>query len=441
MALSILCIAGTVLHPWTAQPASRYLLTVAVVDDHTLTLDNNKDLLQIDHARYHGHYYSDKAPYQPLLAAPFYQAFRALGGNAFPHGKHGHDPDASFHWGRWWVGFWSATVPAMALVILLHRLVIQVRPAVATPVALALSLGTMLLPFSGMLFGHVLSALFLTGGWILIRRPEARARALFFAGVLLAASVGTEYPLAIPVAVLGVVALLAHGLRGAVALITGGVVGAVPLMAYNWLTFQDPFSVSYQGHLPNFQGSGALGVYNLVGPQADELRKALIGDRGLLTLTPVAAMAVAFAVLSITERSRTRRDGLLALVVLVAMWIMSAGIDGYGGSSPGPRYLIPVLPFLAIPLADAWARFPRICGAATVFGVVAMVTAVMTDPLVNTAQTHALRGWVNRFLNGEVSPSIPGELVGTWGLYGIVATGLAAAVTAILVDRRLGSAS
>lgn len=441
MVAAVLLVTGTVLDSWTAQPASRYLLTVAVVDHRTIALDDHADLLQEDQARHGGHVYSDKAPYQPLLAAPFYRAFRAVGGDAFPFGDQRGSPDASFHWGRWWVGLWTASAAGAALCVVLRRLVAQVWPPVATRVALSLSFGTLLLPLSSTLFGHVLSALFLAGGWLLVRRGDLPARTAFLAGVLLSAGVGTEFPVAVPAAVVTVAALRAHGPRPALVLAAGGVLGAIPLLTYNWLAFDNPFTTAYQGHLASFSGSGALGVYNLVWPQADELWKSLAGDRGLFTMTPICFLAVAIAGASLRRGSAIRRDATMALVILVAMCFLSTGIDGYGGASPGPRYLVPVLPFLAVPLAEAWHRAPVLCGAATAVGTVPMVLATITVPLIDTDYTQSFRVWVDKAVGGELVPSVPGELLGDWALVATVVLGLACAAAAALLDRRSQAAA
>ena len=434
MALAIFCIGGTVLHPWSAQPASRYLLTVAVVDHHTVSLDQDRHLLGVDQAEFEGHSYSDKAPYQPLLAAPFYQAFRAVGGDAFPADDQVLGTDGPFHWGRWWVTVWSATVPAILLSIVVRRLVLTVRPSVATPVALALSLGTMLLPFAGELFGHVLAALFLTSAWLLIRRPAVDTKVMLGAGLLLSAAVGTEYPVVIPAVVMVIAAITAHGWRSNVALTLGGLAGAVPMLAYHWLVFESPFTTAYQGHMPNFPTSGALKIYNLAVPQGDELVKALVGDRGLFTLAPVCALACGFAVLAITGSTRTRRDGVIALVALGSLWVVSAGIDAYGGWSPGPRYLIPVLPLLAVPLAEAWARLPRLCTLAALVGTVSMLLATITDPEVPTGVDKPIRLWFDMLLDGRVARSVPGEMLGDAGLFVVIAVGVGAAVAALHSD-------
>lgn len=441
MALAILLLAGPVLDSWTAQPAPRYLLTVAVVDHGTLTLDVNAQRLGPDQAEFGGHVYSDKAPYQPLLAVPAYLAARAVGADAFTTPADGDQNLGDFHWARWWVTLWSATAPAIVLCLLLRGLIAQVHPDVATPAALALSLGTLLLPFASALFGHVLAAAFLAGAWVLARGSAPTARRMLASGLLLGAAVGTEYPTVIPGAAIALAVLLAAGWAATAWLGLGAAAGVVPLLVYNWAAFGSPFETAYQGNLPNFQGSGAFGVYNLVGPQADELRKAMIGDRGLLTLTPICALALVGAVYAIARRTPTRRDAVMGLVVLAATWIMSAGIDGYGGSSPGPRYLIPALPFLAVPLAEAWRRVPRLCGAAAVVGLVPMLAATMTAPLVDTDYTRSARYWLDRVVRGELSVSVPGELLGTWALYLVVAGGLACAAMALVMDHRAGRRS
>jgi hypothetical protein len=216
----------------------------------------------------------------------------------------------------------------------------------------------------------------------------------------------------------------------------GSLVGAIPLFAYNTIAFGNPLETAYQGNLQNFQGSGAFGVYNLVAPQADELRRALIGDRGLLTLTPICLLALAGGVIAIIQRAPARRDAIMAGVILVTMLLASAGIDGLGGASPGPRYLIPAIPFLAVPLAEAWRRVPLVCYAATAVGVVAMAAATMTAPLVRSGYTMSLSYWLHRVVEGRVTRSVPGELVGDWLLYVSVIAGIGCAIAAVVLDRR-----
>jgi len=64
-----------------------------------------------------------------------------------------------------------------------------------------------------------------------------------------------------------------------------------------------------------------------------------------------------------------------------------------GGGSPGPRFLVPILPFLAIALACAWRRHPGVTAALAIPSVVTMAAATVTYPLVGTADTGQ---WVDR---------------------------------------------
>src|SRR5919201_6305238 len=41
------------------------------------------------------------------------------------------------------------------------------------------------------------------------------------------------------------------------------------------------------------------------------------------------------------------------------LWLAAGYFDPLGGLSPGPRYFVPALPFLALGLADAYGRWPR----------------------------------------------------------------------------------
>jgi len=65
--------------------------------------------------------------------------------------------------------------------------------------------------------------------------------------------------------------------------------------------------------------------------------------------------------------------------VTLAFIVYEAGYyDPYGGTSPGPRFLIPALPFLAIGLAPAYRRWPRIFALAALVSTALMIDASAT---------------------------------------------------------------
>ena len=420
LVVAILLISGFIIPSWSAQSQSRYTLTVAIVEDHSFKLDPYEDRLTDDQAQFEGHIYSDKAPYQPIGAAPFFQLYRLAGGLSFTD------------FGLWWVTLWSAAIPAMALAVVIRRMVARTHPEVATRATVAIVLGTTMLPFASQLFGHVLAALCIAGAWHLLRRHDYPSTvATFAAGALLGVGIGTEYPVAvIAVIMLAHVATLRSWSR-VVALSAGTVIATLPLLAYNWIVFGGPFELAYQGHLKNFKGEGALGVYNLKTPRGGEILRTLAGPKGLFILTPVVLFAVAGALLAIAKRTSTRRDAWVALVSLALMLVVSTGIDGYGGASPGPRYLIPVLPLLAVPLASAWRRWPLFCGATAAIGAAFMLLANVTNPI----SYAGLRFWLDHLWSLDLANNILTGSDHSWVILVPTAAGIALIVALIAKER------
>ena len=57
-----------------------------------------------------------------------------------------------------------------------------------------------------------------------------------------------------------------------------------------------------------------------------------------------------------------------------------------GGGTPGPRFLMPIVPYLALPLALAYRRFPVTTLALAVPSALFMLTATLTFPLSLVAE-------------------------------------------------------
>jgi len=66
---------------------------------------------------------------------------------------------------------------------------------------------------------------------------------------------------------------------------------------------------------------------------------------------------------------------------VVLVWITNASVlDGWhAGWGVGPRYMIPALPFLAVGLAEAFARWPRISAALALVSILFMTTFTVVD--------------------------------------------------------------
>lgn len=440
LALALLLLSGPLVHEFSGYPAVRYALTVAVVDDHSLEIDPYEEFIGIDRASYRGHLYSHTAPYQSLLAVPLHQVYRWTGAESFPRINGGYaardgdltDPDLVLR-GMWWATLWTSVLPGVALVIALRRFVARRYPELGTRVALALVAGTAILPFTSVFFGHVLAALAVIGAWSCVTSEDRSQRSMVIAGLWLGLGIGTEYTVALPALACLVIVVLARRGRAVAALSGGTLIAVAPLLVYNWLVFENPFETAYQGHLPYFEGAGAAGVYNLQLPRLDEVGRALLGDRGLFTQTPIMLLAVAGCIWAIRSRTPARVDAWVALTTLVAMVVVSTGIDGYGGASAGPRYLITVLPLFARPLVEAWRRLPFLCAGTAVIGAVTMVVATITGPLRGPAPP--LSSWYDDLLHGRLADNALTGGSQHWIVYGTTAAAISVVAWALHLDR------
>ena len=77
------------------------------------------------------------------------------------------------------------------------------------------------------------------------------------------------------------------------------------------------------------------------------------------------------------ERRRLLIGGLS-----LAFLVYNAGYDAaFGGDSPGPRFLVAILPFLAVPLALSYALWPRVTLALALVSALYAVGVTVTGPL------------------------------------------------------------
>jgi hypothetical protein len=192
-------------------------------------------------------------------------------------------------------------------------------------------------------------------------------------GALAGLAVATEYHLAIVGSVLGLYAVARRGWPSrAVAYAAGVAAGSLPLLT-----------------LTGFFGAGT--------PDVHVLSDLLLSAWGLVTLTPVVAAAAVGA--GLVARGGRRAEGLVLLGVAATylVWASSLGlgVSPFGGLGP-PRYLIPMLPFLAVGLATAFRRFPLATAALALPSAFQMVAQTATNPLAAYDG-----GWYDRLLHGE----------------------------------------
>lgn len=410
--LLVLAVAAPFAHHYGEQQGSRYALTAALWDRQTVVVDQYTHLLGRDRTVVDGVTYSDKAPGQPFLMVPFYGGFRLVGGEP-PEGR--WDVDL----GVWWLTLWSAAVPGAVLAALMYRWAREVEAKTALLATLTMALGTMLLVYSTILFGHVLAALALFGMFLLIREGNASVRRLLGAGALGGAAVLVEYPAALVVMVLVVATLVRHRQRG-LAVVAGGIPVLILLVLYNLRLFGSPFVFTYQWSAfsgAREQANELVDVF--AGPSLERFFHVLVSPRGLLIATPVIAACLLGLVL--IWRKGWRFDAAVAASGFLAMLaVQGSWSNSYAGGA-GPRYVVPALPFLVAPLAVAWRRWRIATPVLAAVSVVTMLAATVTEPQLASQFEAGLRYWISRAVRGEFTTTVYTLAVGSWGwlLHGV----------------------
>lgn len=422
VALVVLALAAVVplIHPNGVQQVSRMALTAAIWDDGSLRIDGYP--LGPDRAERDGHTYSDKAPGQPVLGVPVYAAYRLVGGEPAIVRRIDHNL------GVWLMTVACAGLPLALLAVTIRRTLARVEPDLAVPVALATTFSTLLLPLSSVLFGHVLGALLAFTGWALVREPDPPRWRLAASGALLGAAVLVEYTL-----VLAAAAVLAHLLWQLRARALWCALGAAPaalaLVLYQWAAFGSPVAFSYASSTYQVAGGRAEA---LDPPVLENTLKVLVGERGLLLITPVIAFGALGTALLVRRSTGYLHSAYLAaaasagaLVTVQAFWS-----NPTGGDSPGARYATASAAFLAPGLATAWRRWPRGCAGAAVVGAVIMLAATWTNPLEAHDSSSAVRAWLDHATAGRFAPTLLTPS-GGWASAGVLVTiGVLAVVTA-----------
>lgn len=408
----------------TLGETSNYALVKALASG-TPTIDRTRyevgDIAAGDFRTFEGHLYSDKAPGLAFVTVPAYVVLRELGLRT------SGDPTVAL----WALRLWGVVLPAVVLLLIARRLADRVSPGHGVIVAVVLGASTLILPFTTMLYSHVLTAMLLLASFALLweepgggPRPWLPVGAGFAAGF----AVTSEYQTALAAAVFGLYAIArAPRLRRGLAYGAGVALGLLPLLAYNQWAFGSPTHLSYFG---DELTSGALATK--LDPSLVNVLFTFVAMPGLLVLAPILACGLV-GLASLYARG-FRAEALAISLVVAAFTIYNASLPGieYDAYTAGPRYLVPVLPLLAVPIALTFRRWPATVGALALVSTVLL--SVMTASSIHSSTD---RRWFHALVEREF-PQTAASVAGVTGWYAIapffVALG-AAAVFAALATR------
>lgn len=326
-----------------------------------------------------GHYYTDKSLGPSLVALPFYMVFKTLAdlppirsfidsgqmpGNFTetlnPEGRGLLRESVYQGMALTFMTFFVTSLPSAVLgtVVFLFAARFTTRPVYAFVLALAYGLGTIAYPYSTSMVQHQMAAFGAFVGFYLLWRvvyEAASVRWLWLVGVLFGLVAITEYPVVVMLGIIFVWAVYAMPNRLALYRV---VVGAVPLglifAAYNFAIFSTPLPVGYE-YSTLWQDVHDTGFMSFTAPSLLRYYGLTFSPvRGLFLLSPFLLLMLPGVVMMWRQRADQRSVTLaIALAVFAHLTIYASSVMWWGGSTVGPRYLVPMLPFMVIPISFA----------------------------------------------------------------------------------------
>jgi hypothetical protein len=397
--------SATVIQSFSWNQTSHYDLTRAIYHGET-TIDKYQANTG-DKAYYKGHWYSARAPGLAVFSEPFYEALILVRAESWTD-AHVAPPDHPGDEMIYLLGLWGNVLPGLLLLLLVWRVAERYEPGYGAATAVILGLGTMVLPFSQLLFSHMFTTfLCFAAFWLMLKERDGPPRPLLLAvaGLAMGYAFSSEYPTFFAALVLGLFLLsrrdaltLGGVARRGGAYVLGGIVGIVPLLLYNHFAFHSWTHLAYSDIPRQQQGFFGIDVPNL-----KVLVTLLIDSRGLLTISPILIMG-AIGTGMLYRRGRRAEALTIGGICLCYLAYNSGYYLPFGGGFMGPRFLDTLLPFLAFPVALTLKRFPGPTIALAAISITTTVIATITHPLIGYENETVT--WMRYLSEGYFQPTI-----------------------------------
>ena len=348
-----------------------------------------------------GEFHPNKPPGTTFLAVPAYWLIYHF------EKWRGMNPD------DWWtltVNAWLTSALSVGLIaafgcVVFFRLAREMAGGKSLPAllaTLAFAFGTTYFPFGTLFFDHDLTAVFLLISFACLWRVRGMERPspgpVMLAGACAGIAAITNYIAAGAGAIIAVYALwgtlsVNGKMRWNWRALGWFTVGVMPLFivicAYDWVNFGSPFKLANDFQNPLFKDQNALlGMFVVPQHVEDFVRLGYIAGllsvspyRGVFFLAPVLLMGCCGLVLWMIQKKHIA-EVRLCIAIFGFFFLVNVFFNGYhAGFSAGPRYLVPGLPFLALPLVAAFLslRLRWLTAVLAVISIVQQTLLTATD--------------------------------------------------------------
>jgi hypothetical protein len=352
---------------------SRFNLVKAILEG-TFQIDAYKNNTG-DRAYYNNHFYSDKPPGAAFLATPFLWAWKFMYNHFFDLLKEEHFKEKEYliTWSRGEVStldyvnldlftsvsmlvvtlFTSSIFGALSVVIIYKILSALNENKNRLLLALTYGLATPILPYSILFFGNVLPLFLGLLSFYLIFASRKTGKNFFLAGLVIGFSIVCDFSMIL--IYIGLFILSLHYSRKlSKFLLFGSLIGIFPLLIYNFVILGNPFDTLMFHMDPSVwsdfkrKPSFELNLGRLISTPKEILFSPF---RGLFFYYPILLFSlIGFFYMHKKYSFETK----IIIFMFILFILLNSALKGwFGGSSFGPRYLLPIIPFLILPLRFA----------------------------------------------------------------------------------------
>ena len=373
---------------------NRYLdLTLSIVEDGTFTIDRFH-YNTVDKSYRDGHYYAGAAPGPSLLGIPPYLALKALltirplslfgqydvagyirrevGMKNAPDDFVTQYPFSDFILAHIVIASFVSSLFAAGVVVFLYQMLgwFPMSSSYRLLITGIYAFGTITFFYATRLYAHMPALFFCFGGFYLlwsIRDKHLSTHWAIPAGLMLGLSILMEYtttPLVISTGLYGLFTLKGRAVGG---YLVGGLIPGILLCFYHYLCFGSPFTTAYSFPMsPENPGphvdliNVGIGGFGLPGITA-LWGLSFSAFRGIFVYTPALILAVYGLISQLKNRtSPYHLEWSIIAAGCVFQFLFNSAMLNFwsAGYVWGPRYLIPLLPFLMLALGTVAHRIP-----------------------------------------------------------------------------------
>ncbi|NOQ21688.1 MAG: hypothetical protein GQ565_03415 [Candidatus Aegiribacteria sp.] len=336
--ISVAIIILTVFHPYPYDNVvTRWALSRQLIDNGSINIDPYIKYTS-DRAFSNDHYYCDKAVLTSVAAAIPYGITRTIANLISLE-----IPPSAY---RYIAERLSAGISFILLLFFLMKELNRTKKPTFLPL-LALGAGSILLPYSTLLYGHVPAAFFLFMSYYFQNRNKYLQADIF--GALAAA---TEFPVMLPFLILAAYRGKKYWSLSRILQLAGIIVLAfLPQLIHNWVAFGNPLTMGYSLETAEAFEGMSRGLFGFTLPSLKAVYLLMLSpERGLFFYMPWTVLGIA-GFFRGKQLISVLKNNPLPLMMITYLILFTAYYMPTGGWAFGPRHLIPIIPFFAIGLA------------------------------------------------------------------------------------------